>query len=346
MAYIVFFMCGPSASAQPAQINEWMLLDVREMVHGVAFSADGKLLAACLNHRTEIWSLTDKSKKCVINDRGTMCFTNQDTELTVGTYFIEGSKLKDGERRGTVVRRWDLASGNLSEETKFHDEFAWPLSGAGSVLISRSADSKKTANVLDLTTRKKVRITADEDFDSVFMCPQKKTIVSLHTVGEFEAAMRIWDFPSGKLRHSVALKDPKMYWSRQWDTPGVFSADGRVFQLVFPHNEYELWDLRTGKPTLTEPHRVGYSRKYLHLFPNGKLVLQGGIPDGDVLIFDAQKRVDPKKAWEPVARLHGTKRAINLPCIAVSADGKLVAQSTSNGTISIWKVPSLDPAPK
>jgi len=259
-----------------------------------------------------------------------MQFANDDKELILpGGY-------KEDDSRGVFIRRMEIASNVTKSEKKLDGEYWGSMSRDGTLAVTYPASPAKSAHVWDLTTMKKITLEADGYFWwTAHICPQNKTIVTFHP-----NETRIWDSPTGKLRHKIARADSK--FSAPDPFRVSFAGDGKTFHLSYPLMCLTIWDAYAGKPLSEKLWRCP-GGALVTLLPDGKHVLTSisGPAEknhrGDMMIFNIDTR-------EPVLRLQGTDRVMNLADLAVSADGSTVAQSTSYGTISIWKLPKLGEA--
>ncbi|MBI2807669.1 MAG: WD40 repeat domain-containing protein [Planctomycetes bacterium] len=326
---------GPLRAQQlVAVVKESLLIDTKNHVYSISLSHDEKKIALALRDRIQIRSLFDGSVISELTGRAggkhtRMQFVNNDTELKAPLQF-----LKDSKKQGRV-RKWNVATGKPTEtidlpgETQFYTGFS---QDARVLLVSPEIPASKSMRVWDLTTGEQIILKADGFFwRSAYICPKKKTLVTLHP-----HELWIWDYPSGKIRHKVALK-------KRPSTIGFevsFSADGKLFLYTYPMGYVTIWDAFTGKQSVAGRFSFGGAHRHL-LFPDGTHILvnssgKGVGEESDLYVYDTRKRV-------AVMRLQGTPRRMEQADLVISRDGTLVAQSTATGTISIWKLPRLQP---
>ncbi|MEO8609401.1 MAG: hypothetical protein ABI690_16030 [Chloroflexota bacterium] len=113
----------------------------------------------------------------------------------------------------------------------------------------------------------------------------------------------------------------------------VYTPDGKFLATAGNDNTVQLWDAATGKP----------ARMIESGNPVGVLALS---PDGSLLVtaeFDQTNQVNVLRVWDMQTASDQPLATLNDPLgssdLAFSHDGKLLAASSSNGTIDVWGVP-------
>lgn len=337
--FVVFIGCS-SVTAHAQQpvivVNESVRLETKNRIASIAISESTEIIAIARGRKKpiEIWSVSEQKLKCLIDGGttgkpSTMQFTKNDQMLTAI------SSRGVGEEREGSVCIWNSVTGVLKAHKKLiagaEGRIAAFSRDGRIVIMSPTIEAAKTLFVWDWTADKKLTIDADEIFAySAYICPQNKTIVTLHP-----KSVRIWDYPSGKLRHKIAL-DRANVWNGDF-TVG-FSADGKRFHFRYPRLSVDVWDAYTGKSVLDGPFPPVTPLRFL-LFPDGKHLLadSGKIAkDQGLDVWNIEKRVR-------VLHLRGARCESFQDDLVISNDGRRVAHSSSKGIVSIWDLPKLQP---
>jgi len=215
----------------------------------VAFSPDGKLLAAGVGDQSKIfiWDVqTNKQRIQIEKPHGegiqSLAFSSDSKHLISSGYRRVpreefGAEFKAKTVQVPEVRFWNVATGKLSQELKTKE----PEAGFG--LMAISADRNTLA------------------------------------VGMSEA-IRIWDVPSGASSRRI----PNRGW---WGYQALaMSPDGRTVAASID-NSIGLWETDSGKPVLQDFPAHRHAAPFVACTPDNKLIITAGY-DGLVMAWDAE----------------------------------------------------------
>jgi len=206
-----------------------------EYVHSVAFSPDGKTLAA-MNGDVTLWDLANNTERVTLT--GHIEEDQKTSEPAYGVMsvaFSPDGKTLAAASRDMTVKVWDVATSRrstLSGHT--HAVYSVSFSPDGKTLASASGD--KTVRLWDLATNKE-RATLKghtESVMSVSFSPDGRTLAS----ASYDKTVKLWDVTTVKER--VTLKGIEAVWSV------AFSPDGRMLAAA-GGRELKVWDIATDK---------------------------------------------------------------------------------------------------
>jgi WD40 repeat protein len=297
---------------KPGKIEVALKVGPLAPVAAVAFSPDGKYLAAGTYGRVTIWDLAAvKPAKVLTNVLAAvndLKFSPDGKLLVVAggqpsakgdlrIYQVDGWKLLhvlpghddvvagivftvDGKRLASAsfdktVRIWDVAAAKLEQTLTGHSDFVYAVgfSPDGKWLVSASKD--RSVKMVDTTTGKSIFTFSgmNEDVLAVAVSPDGKQVVS----SGFESNLFIWDPAKGeRIRsqggHAVATNEI------------AFSKDGKLLVSAGSDRTVKLFDGGEGKLLRTLP--VGSIAYAAAISADGKLVASGS-HDGLTRLFDA-----------------------------------------------------------
>jgi RNA polymerase sigma factor (sigma-70 family) len=303
----------------------------RQYVRAVAFSRDGKVLAAGCGSRLHFWDgLTFQERPGPAgHDDLVMAVAVAEDGRTAATAGTDG-----------LVILWDLAT--AKEKLRLHGHrdavVGVRFVPGGKLLAAAGSEHDPTVRLWDLATGKEVRALQVPPHDFLFTLaasPDGKLLAAGDLVN---GSIHVWDLATGKLLHTLRngeLSKPGL--DREKAAPGVYclafspngttlaagehSGRGGVYGVV-------LWDARTGKKLRQFPvdeegvHSLAFA-------PDGTMLATTGMAS-NMLDF-----------WEVDT---GT-RLFGLPCgrmgvVAYSADGKTVAWGSRQEGVGVWEIAS------
>ncbi|MCI0464109.1 MAG: WD40 repeat domain-containing protein [Gemmataceae bacterium] len=319
----------------------------------VAFSADGKLLAAGSDTRLRLWdAATLKETRTVGTPAAVLAFAPDGTLLT-------GAHVYDPDQPHTC-RLWEAATGkpvgemtlqgrgglacyDLSADGRTLAGLAYPhervlrlydgrtgqpripqtghtlgvemlaFSSDGKTLVSASEDH--TLRVWDLTTGKEVRVLRGhkKNVRGLALSPDGRTAVS----GSHDRTVKIWDVPTGRCVRTLEGHE------REVETVAL-SPDGQLAVSGSYDRTLCLWDVRTGeRMTLPTPHTGIVEGVAFH--PKGRLLASAG-SEGLLVLWDTAAR-------KPLRTLRSPSRLFTP---AFLPDGETVCAGCEDGKVRLW----------
>jgi len=289
-------------------------------VWSLAFSPDGKTLAAGSYQTVQLWDVESRmpGKK----------LTGHAGQVRCLAWAADGKQLAaGGGKPGELgeVRVWDVSEGKLAAGLTEHRDVVEGVafSAAGDVVISAGMDERALA--VQVAGKKVVQAMVDHTnrVASVALSPNGKYLVT----GSLDKTVKLWsatdykplanlDFPGGQV-YQVAFLPPG-------DQFVVVGEDGnsRIFRINESRNGkatgYNFNSVRTLNGNRTPVHAVGASAK-------GNFLALGG-EDKVVNVYDGNgnRKYQLKECTDAVY------------AVAVNPDGTLVAAASRDGKVRLW----------
>jgi WD40 repeat protein len=320
-AFLVIFVCSLLPLVALAQGAPRTLTGPKGTVWAVAFSADGKLVAAA----SDISEKTTKDGKEVTFIKGSAIhiwdtqkgelkntLTVPNMQLSALAFTPDGKMLASGGFK--EARIWDVQSGEVKHTLKDHvgtvKRVAIPRDGKSLITMSSWFD-KCEVRIYELPTGKLLRTINDEgcDLAALGVSADGKIIATGSRVskGAFRGDVKIYDAQTGTLKRTMS--EPK-----NWVNALALSPDGKT--VAYPSDfTIKFCDTGTGQVKRTVKDFVST----LEFMSDGKIVI-GMIPSG-------QDSSDLKLIDANTGRVTKTIKARHkgLGFFALSPDGKLLA---------------------
>jgi WD40 repeat protein len=291
------------------------------MVHSVAFSRDGKLLASASEDRTVIlWNVASRKPIARLegHNKGVRCVV----------FSPDGKRLASaGEDKSVIL--WDVKSHKPIDKMDGHKA---PISGIafspdGKRLASASGDH--TVILWDVESHERLATLEahTEAVSSVSFSPDGKLLASASE----DRTVILWD---------VTNRKPKPLYPPLSEHKGevlgiAFSPDGKLLASASEDRTVILWDVVSGK-RLASPLRGHKKTVWSVAFsPDGNR-LASSSQDQTVILWNVDSQdVDKCK---PLVTLEGHKDTVL--GVAFSPDGKLLASASNNPAVILWDVDS------
>ncbi|MCI0339082.1 MAG: hypothetical protein L0226_16035 [Acidobacteria bacterium] len=242
-------------------------------VRAVAFSKDGKLLAAAGGNPAQfgeikIWGVADRKELRTIRGHRdnifAAAFSPDGTMLATCSY-------------DKMVKLWEVATGNEIKNLKDHTDavFSIAFSPDGKLLASASAD--RTVKIWDVATGQRL-YTMSDALDAVNTLAFHPSGTLLAGAGA-DRTIRIWELgkTEGKqIKSLIAHEDAINLIS--------FSPDGKMLVSTGADKLLKIWD----SSTLIEAHTTGLQPDWIFALafsPDGKRLAVGRY-DGSVTFYD------------------------------------------------------------
>jgi len=295
-------------------------LDVKgDAVDAVAYSADGRFVAACVRElrpptvTLRVWDATS----------GARAWDTQQALRTLGKAAVspDGKWLACADGGATTVRFWSLENGAIRQVLDVGENYppaaiAWSPTGT----VVATASYETGMRFWDIRTGRRVKtIDSKGMFQSLAWSPDGKVMATHQRKGGLE----LWDMVSGRR----ALQVSEVAGAGPW------SPDGKRLACSTDRGAVAVVDGRAGRvlQTLQTQSRGGSRAAWS---PDGRFLAVGEGADrksefSSVYIYDA-------RSLQTVASMKATESAEGISALAWLRDGTRLAGGDSTGTIRFW----------
>ncbi|MFI6458619.1 helix-turn-helix domain-containing protein [Streptosporangium amethystogenes] len=286
-------------------------------VNDVAFSPDGRLLAAADAHRTMVWDTRDRTLYALHTDTSSdvyaLAFSPDGRTLALA----KGKTGSPPDISAGTITLWDLEKGTSAELTGHNGAVLDVVfSPDGRTLATGSVDT--TANLWDVARRTRSAVLTGHKgpVNGVAFSPDGRTLA---TGGHDQAAI-LWDTATRR-----PLGAP-LAAHTAWVRTVAFSPDGRTLATSDADKTVTLWDVRR--------------RARLAVLTGHADALTTGVafaPDGRTLAFTSGDHT--VTLWDVrhgrlTAHLVGHTEPVR--AIAFSPDGRTLATVGADATVRLW----------
>jgi len=322
-------------------------------VRSVAFSPDGKTIAACCNSfgvgKVMLWDTAGRKRPTELP------LAVKEVGVQSVAFSPDGKTIAAGYGAGSVggVVLWDVAGRKrpVEEPLAVSEGSVWSVafSPDGKTIAAGYGNVNGAVGVVlwDAASRGRLAeepLTVKEgNVSDVAFSPDGKTIAAGYgNVNGFGGGVVLWD-TAGRKRPTdlpLAVKEGIV-------ESVAFSPDGKTIAAGYGAGSVGgvvLWDVAGRKRTVEEPLAVSEGSVRSVMFsPDGKTIVAGysdigGIGFGGVVLWNAAGR--KRQTEQPLAVKEGSVR-----CVAFSADGKTIASGYGNvngvgGGVALWDAAS------
>jgi tricorn protease-like protein len=302
---LVALLAVPAVAAEPI-IKE---IDTNATVYSLAYSPDGKLLAAQVGTLIYLWDTkTGKEVRRIAEEPSPGVWS---------VAFSPDGKWICAPLSDNTVASWDVATGKLVRMYKGHTSTVWSATVSRDGKVMASGGEDQTVRLWDTATGKELhQLKHDSGVWPFQFAHDGKSLVSVGSSG----SLYVWDVATGKGATRFATD------ASAW--PLSLSSDGRTVATVhWQGTALHLWDLKTGKERRTLEMHSGTGWN-LAFSPDGRLLAAGGVNNA-LCLWEAS-------TGRERLRLEGHTTAID--ALDYAPDGRTVATAGKGGKVIIWDV--------
>jgi len=295
-------------------------------VYCLAFSPDGKRLAAGGNELVSLWDVKAGKIQTTFKDCGSVgsvAFSPSGKTLYAGFLWdVEtGKKLKDwddGDIKGVGP------TFALSPDGKMVASYFGLAVGRMAITLSDAKTGKTIARFGEESPTNR-----DNGISTNAFSPDGETLVT----GDYQKKIKLWNVKTGKLQATLDGSTDPVHQV-------VFSPDGKTLAAAYnddfyrevggsDHGTIKLWDVKTGKvrTTIVKHGNIVCS---LAFSPDGK-TLASGSWDKTIKLWDVATGKERATLTGHTDRVYS---------VAFSPDGKTLASGSGDCTIMLWDIPA------
>jgi WD40 repeat protein len=298
-----------------AMARELALLSSASRVHSVAFSIDGKMLAAGVqgwypDGGVVLWDVTTHKQIAALPARDYV-------ESTSVSFSPDGGTVASGALDGSV-RLWDVSTGTNTARLWGHRGYVLSVSFSpdGGIVASGALDG--TVRLWDVASG--TATTTLQGYSRAVLSVSFSRDGKILATGSWDGIVRLWDVTTGA---STAILEGHTH-----EVSCVFfSPDGTTLASGSFDSTVRLWDVSTGATTaILEGHRA-YIRS-VSFSPTGA-ILASASGDRKVRLWDVSTGIT-------AAILEGHEHDVT--SVSFSPDGTTLASGSFDSTVRLWDV--------
>jgi WD40 repeat protein len=313
---------GPSAEADPVIVEDGARIRrLEEWIFGVAFSPDGKRLAAASRSGLTVYSAADFTPEFSlavpqtpvrVEYSGDGRFLAYGTD-TGGIHLLDarsGKELRTFAAENSRIRSLAFSpdGGMLAAGLSNHTVMVWKTDGSGQPKILKGhdfpVDSLSYSPGGDLLASASVAVSGAGE----------GVVVLLWETGSGAVAGRMTRQSS-----PIPVRPPAAVF---------FLPDGEQVAALAPDGVYAVWDAAGGETVRTVELELAGGGDVFALSHDGRLLAVGAV-SGDVSLYDA--------AGGERTRLNEGRSGLSaVECAAFAPNGKTLATGTVEGTLTLW----------
>jgi WD40 repeat protein len=288
----------------------------------IAYSPDGKLLAACDNSQLKVYDPTSGELL--------MALSGHEGEVISVAFSRDGKYLATGSA-DTTVRVWNVGNGDLIRVLEGHSAEVGGVvfSPEGKLLLTSSEDGMLI--IWDVETGEQLREIPDFTVFKVSFSPDGTRVAGATFNG-----LQVWMYEP-RSAEPITLEAAEAILTIPEAGAAVFSPDGKWLAALSlstaSGNAVKLWDANTGQELLT---MVGHTDWLagLAFSPDGKRLASTSL-DGTVRLWSLELGREIVTVLSPIAG-YGNR-------VVYSPDGKEFATNGGDGSATIWNAETGEP---
>lgn len=312
MATMTLLVAAGGASGADAP-DVFAQLGHTNVVHSIAFSADGRFLASAGEDGSAlVWD--------VGNHREFRSFARSENALDAIAFSGDGHLVATGGHDGSIVL-WDAASGRRLQALKGHPGGVTALSFAHSGKSLASAGADRTVRIWDASNGKEIRaLTGHTDAVTAAVFSSDDRLVVSASV---DKTLKVWDLADGReVRTLTGHSD------RVAAVAICAGANPMVASASWDHS-VKVWDMASGREQRTLRGHAGEVWS-VACSPDGRKIASGGY-DHSAKLWDVATGRELKSLAADAGWVES---------VAFSPDGKTLASAGADHSIKLWNATS------